>query len=268
MNDLGFTCLIADASLTRDCGGAIRRKIAHQMGIDMKRTVAIALAMILIQPASAQDLGQQEVVVTASRIEQDNYQRDMPAVGLRRTADFLVQEVVIRGDTRDPKQRALEIRQLLQKAVQLASKQGVQLAFGDYILTPLTMANLDEITLTNDNRPDSQKIEFLVKAPLGGKESGTTAEKRIEDYVEAVPEVGRAQMDMSGESSLSIIGPDNYRVQIADKVMEDARALSAKMGSDFAVTIEGLNMPVLWTRAGPSEVMLYIPYKLVIVPKP
>ena len=78
--------------------------------------ITTALAIFLGQSASAQDLGQQEVVVTASRIEQDNYQRDMPAVGLRRTADFLVQEVVIRGDTRDPKQRALEIRQMLQKA--------------------------------------------------------------------------------------------------------------------------------------------------------
>lgn len=234
----------------------------------MKRYLATILTLILATPASAQDLDLQEVVVTGSRIEQDGYQRDMPAVGLRRTADFLVQEVVIRGDTRDPKQRAAEIRQMLQKAVQIASRQGVQLAYGDYILTPLTLDNLDEITLTNDNRPDSQKVEFLVKAPLAGKESGTAAEKRIEDYVEAVPEVGRAQMDVYGDSSLSIVGPDKYRVQIADKVMEDARALSAKMGSDYAVTIEGLNMPVLWTRAGPSEVMLYVPYKLVIVPKP
>jgi hypothetical protein len=234
----------------------------------MKHYLATALTLILVTPASAQDLDSREVVVTASRIEQDDYQRDMPAVGLRRTADFLVQEVVIRGDTRDPKQRTVEIRQMLQKAAQLASRQGVQLAYGDYILTPLTLDNLDEITLSNDNRPDSQKVEFLVKAPLAGKESGAAAEKRIEDYVEAVPEVGRAQMDMYGDSSLSIVGPDKYRVQIADKVMEDAYALSAKMGSDFAVTIEGLNMPVLWTRAGPSEVMLYVPYKLVIVPKP
>ena len=75
-------------------------------------------------------------------------------------------------------------------------------------------------------------------------------------------------MDMSDNSSLSIVGPDQYRVQIADKVMDDARSLSAKMGPDYAVSIEGLNMPVLWTRAGPSDVLLYIPYKLVIVPKP
>lgn len=234
----------------------------------MKRAFIAILAANLAQPASAQDLLSQEVVVTAKRVEQDDYQRDMPAVGLRRTADFLVQEVTIRGDTRDPKQRAAEIREMLKSAVLMAGKHGVQLAFGDYILTPLTLQNLDDVTLTNDNRPDSQKLEFLIKAPLGGSESGTAAQKRIEDYVEAVPEVGRAQMDETGDPSLSIVGPDQYRTQIADKVMEDARAIAAKMGPDYAVTLEGLNMPVLWTRAGSSEVMLYIPYKLVVVPKP
>lgn len=230
--------------------------------------VAAIFALGLFFPAFGQDLSYQEVVVTGQRIEQDDYQRDMPAVGLRRTADFLVQQVVIRGDTRDPKQRSTEIRQMLRNAIQLASKRGVQLAFGDYILTPLTLQNADDVNLTNDNRPDSQKITFLVKASLGGAETGASAQKRIEEYIEAVPEVGRAQMDESEDSSLSIVGPDQYRTQIAEKVMEDARNLAEKMGGGYAVTIEGLNMPVLWTRAGPSEVMLYIPYKLVIVPKP
>jgi len=234
----------------------------------MMKAVLVIAALGLALPVAAQDLASQEVVVTGSRVEQDSYERDMPAVGLRRTADFLVQEVVIRGDTRDPKLRGTEIRQMLARAVEMAGKHGVQLAFGDYILTPLTAANLDEVTLSNDNRPDSQKVEFLVKAPLGGKESGASAEKRIETYVDAVPEVGRAQMDISGDSSLSIVGPDQYRLQIAESVMADARLLSDRMGAGYAVTIEGLNMPVLWTRAGPADVMLYIPYKLVIVPKP
>ncbi|MFM5922918.1 MAG: TonB-dependent receptor, partial [Novosphingobium sp.] len=201
----------------------------------MKGTLVAALALLVAAPALAQDLELQEVVVTGSRIEQDGYQRDMPAVGLRRSADFLVQEVVIRGDTRDPKQRGAEIRQMLRKAVDLAGKHGVQLAFGDYILTALTLDNLDEITLSNDNRPDSQKVTFLVKAPLSASEGGTAAQKRIESYVDAVPEVGRAQMDESGDSSLSIVGPDQYRSQIADKVMEDARSLAGRMGQGYAV---------------------------------
>lgn len=234
----------------------------------MRHLVIFAVALGQTTSAVAQDLASQEIIVTGSRIEQDDYQRDMPAVGLRKTADFLVQEVIIRGDTRDPKQRAVEIRQMLERAVKLAGRHGVQLAYGEYILTPLTTANLDDVVLSSDSRPDSQKIEFLVKAPLSGKEGGAAAAKRIEDYVDAVPEVGRAQMDTSGDSSLSIVGPDQYRMEIAGKVMDDANALSTKMGAGYAVTIEGLNMPVLWTRAGPSEVMLYIPYKLAIVPKP
>jgi hypothetical protein len=150
----------------------------------------------------------------------------------------------------------------------MAGKYGVQLAFGDYILTPLTLQNVDEVTLTNDNRPDSQKLEFLVKAPLGATQTGGAAQKKIEAFIEAVPEVGRAQMDETGDATLSIVGPDQYRTQIADKVMEDARGLAAKMGAGYAVSLEGLNMPVLWTQAGASEVMLYIPYKLVVLPKP
>lgn len=234
----------------------------------MRLWISLVPALLLATPAQAQDLASEEIVVTGSRVEQDSYERDMPAVGLRRPADFLVQEVAIRGDTRDPELRASEIRQMLSRAVEIAGRQGVQLAFGDYVLTPLTLANLDDVTLSNDNRPDSQKIEFLVKAPLGGRESGAAAAKRIADYVEAVPEVGRAQMDMGGDASLSIVGPDQYRMAIAERVMEDARTLAAKMGPDYAVTIEGLNMPVLWTRSGPSDVMLYTPYKLVVVPKP
>lgn len=224
-------------------------------------------AICLSAQALAQDLESQEVIVTGTRIDQDDYSREMPAVGLRRTADFLVQEVVIRGDTRDPKQRAAEIRQMLEKAVRMAEQRGVELAYGDYILTPLTLENVDELDLQSDARPDSQRIDFLVKAPLA-KENGRAAQERIEGYVEAVPEVGRAQMDESGDSTLSIVGPDQYRMQIADKVSEDARALAAKLGDGYAVTIEGLNMPVQWTRSGPSEVLLYVPYKLVIVPKP
>jgi hypothetical protein len=230
--------------------------------------LACAVSAALAVPASAQDLQNAEVVVTGSRVDQEDYSRDMPAVGLRRTADFLVQQVTIRGDTRDQKQRRQEIHEMLARAIALASKHGVELAFGDYILTPLTAATVDDLVIKNDTRPDSERVDFLVKAPLAGKESGTAAEQRISDYVEAVPEVGRAQMDESGDATLSVVGLDSYRGQIADKVAEDARAMAARMGEGYAVKVEGLNMPVQWARSGASEVMLYIPYKLVVVPKP
>lgn len=225
-------------------------------------------ALALSASVQAQDLSTAEVVVTGSRIAQDDYARDMPAVGLRKRADYLVQQVTIRGDTRDGKQRSQEIYAMLAKAVDLAGKSGVELAYGDYILTTLTAANIRELALEKDTRPDSERVNFLVKVRLSDAMSGKDAQEKIKRYVVSVPEVGRAQMDSGDDPTLSVIGPDSYRGQIAAVVGEDARKLAATIGEGYAVQIEGLNMPVQWSRSGPSEVMLYIPYKLVIAPRP
>lgn len=233
------------------------------------RIAVMALALLAVAtPAMAQDLERQEIVVTGSRIEQDDYSDTMPAVGLRRPADFLVQSVVIRGDTRDQTQRRQEIRKMLADAVRRADAMGIELAYGDYILTRLTSDNVDEIGLQSDNRPDSERVVFRVKARLGGTQSGEAAEAQIARYIDSVPEVGRAQMDEWGDSTLSIVGPDSYRPQIAEKIAEDSLAMAARLGDGYGVEIEGLNMPVQWAQSGPGEVLLYIPYRLVVVPRP
>ena len=234
----------------------------------MRLALVAALTLSLAMPATAQDLEGAEIIVTGSRIEQDDFSDAMPAVGLRRPADFLVQTVAIRGDTRDPEQRRREIRAMLSDAVRRADRAGVELAYGDYILTKLTEKNIEEIALERDNRPDSERVTFRVKARLGGAQTGEAAQAQIERYIESVPEVGRAQMDTWGSSTLSIVGPDSYRSQIADRIAEDTNAMAARMGENYAVEVEGLNMPVQWARSGPGEVLLYIPYTLRIVPRP
>ncbi|MBT8427083.1 MAG: TonB-dependent receptor, partial [Erythrobacter sp.] len=167
-----------------------------------------------------------------------------------------------------PTQRRREIRAMLADAVRRADWSGMELAYGDYILTRLTAENIEEIDLQRDNRPDSERVVFRVKARLGGTQTGEAAQAQIENYIQSVPEVGRAQMDSWGSSTLSIVGPDSYRSQIAQKIAEDANARAAQMGDNYAVEVEGLNMPVQWARSGPGEVLLYIPYKLTIVPRP
>lgn len=234
----------------------------------MRKILPILAAIAISAPLAAQDLADAEVIVTASRIQQDDYSDEMPAVGLRRSADFLVQEVVIRGDTRDMEQRRKEIRAMLADAIRRADAAGIELAYGNYVLTRLTPANAGDISLATDNRPDSERVVFLAKAKLGGTQNGETAEKQIARYIDSVPEVGRAQMDTWGDSTLSIVGPDSYRPQIAEKIAEDANAMAGRMGQNYAVEVEGLNMPVQWARSGPGEVILYIPYKLTIVPRP
>ncbi len=237
----------------------------------MKRQMTALCAGLLLLPtnALAQDVGMGEVVVTASRIDQNDYSNDMPAVGLRRSADFLIQEVRVSGDARNEVQRRTEIYSMIEKALNLAKKHGVQLAFGDFVVEPLTLANYTNLTLTDDRaREDSEFTAFLVKFPLANGTTSQDAEKRIASFIDDVPEVGRAQMDKDGDVTFSVVAPDSYRDLIAAKIAEDANKMAEKMGEGYAVQVEGLNMPVQWTRSGLSEVFLFIPYKLVIVPKP
>lgn len=235
----------------------------------MKRLVVPACTMmtLLASPSSAQDEGMSEVVVSAMRREADDYSSDMPAVGLRKTADFAVQEVTVTGDTRDKAQRQSEIYEMIKGAIAAANRNGVQLAYGERTLQALTFENYRDLSLSSDNRPDSERVSFLVKAPLGNGVDGQAAQARITAFVKGVKPVGRAQIAETGDLTLSVVAPDQYRGAVADAIAADAKQMAARMGDGYGVEIEGLNRPVEWTRANLSEVLLFIPYKLVITPR-
>ncbi|WP_338642715.1 TonB-dependent receptor [Novosphingobium olei] len=230
-------------------------------------SLALTATMLLSTTTALAQAEMSEIIVTAQRREADDFDINRPAVGLRRTADFAVQEVTITGDTRDPEKRASEIYAMLASAIEAAPKAGVALAFGETTIQAVTLKNYRDLSLARDNRPDSQKIVFLVKAPLQSGGDARGAQGRINTFVKSVQPAGRALMETTGDLSLSIVGPDQYRPAIADIVAADAKTMAAKLGPDYGVEIEGLNRPVEWARAGLSEVLLYIPYKLTIVPK-
>jgi hypothetical protein len=73
-------------------------------------------------------------------------------------------------------------------------------------------------------------------------------------------------MTASGELTLSVVGPDQYRGRIVDLVSADARAIAARLGPDYAVEARGLDRPVEWSRATLTEVFLYVPYSYTVVP--
>ena len=236
------------------------------------RRFFLAMLAVLPAPALAQDrtateLGEQDIIVTATRREADGFDASQPAVGLRRRADFAIQELTITGDTRDETKRHAEMFDMLRAAIAQAGRNGVQLATGDTVVEPLTAENYRDLTLKKDSRPDAEKLRFLVKTPLGAGTDAKAALDRIDAFVKAVPTVGRALMERSDDLTLSIVAPDQYRPQIIQAVADDARAMAARFGPDYAVEAKGIERPVEWTRAGLTDVLLYIPYQLTVVPK-
>lgn len=231
--------------------------------------LSLAFALAIPLPAEAQngDIGGDEVIVTAMRREADGFEASQPAIGLRRRADFAIQEVTIAGDTRDETKRHAEIYDMVRAAITQAGKSNVQLATGETVVEPLTLANYRDLTLKKDSRPDSERLSFLVKVPLGAGADAKAALDRIDAFVKAVPPVGRAQLERSDDLTLSVVAPDQYRPQIVGLVAEDARQMAARFGADYSVEARGIERPVEWSRAGLTDVLLYIPYQLTVVPK-
>ena len=171
-------------------------------------------------------------------------------------------------DTRDAQKRHDEIFAMIRGAIDLAVKRGgVELATGAVVVEPLTSSTYRNLPLQNDGRPDTDKTTFLIKTRLSAGTDAKAALDRIETFVKDVPTVGRAEMKRSGDLTLSVVSPDQYRGQIIDLVAADARATAAKMGTGYAVEIKGLDRPVDWTRASLTEVFLYLPYAYSVVPR-
>jgi hypothetical protein len=236
------------------------------MSITMR--VLLAIASLLPVPALAQDFNEAEVVVTGSRRETDGFEERRPVVGLRRAADFAILTVTVAGDTRDRDARRGEILAMVKSAIEVAPRSGVELAIGDEIVAPLTLANYRNLGFVNDNRPDTDRTSFLVKVRIGNGVDGVVVRDRINRFIKAVPAVGRAEIRGSSDDfTLSIVGPDKFRGEILDIIAADAKAISARLGTDYGVELRGLDRPVDWSRAGLIEVFLYVPYNMVVRPK-
>lgn len=160
--------------------------------------------------------------------------------------------------------RQEEIYAMTRAAIGQAAQFGVQLSYGSRVLSPLTLNNYKELSLMNDGRPDSQRLYFLAKVPLTGGTTAKTAHEKVTAFVKSVKPVGRALMNEVGDLELSIVAPDQYRGQVTDLIIADAKQLGEKLGPDYTVQIEGLNRPVEWMRAGLSDVFIYVPYRLVV----
>lgn len=226
-----------------------------------------ALTFLSAVPGFAQTAEAQEVVVTGARREAADYSETMPIITLRRTADFAVQEVKIAGDTRDTAKRRDEIYAMIRGAIELSGKYGVELATGDYVVEPLTLANYRNLPLANDGRPDTDRTVFLVKTRLTSGVDAKGALDRITRFISAVPSVGRAEMKAQDDLTLSVVNPDQYRAQIIELIAADAGATAAKFGAGYGVEVKGLDRPVEWARASLTEVFLYLPAAYVVRPK-
>ncbi len=227
---------------------------------------------------SAQEDGSGEIIVTAMRrLNPDDDERNRvrstelatPAAVqmLRRTADFAVQQVIVTGDTTEEDKRREEIYAMTRKAIEAAGNTGVQVATGEVVVEPLTLANYKDLIPEENDDDGGEMIKFLVKVPLSPGIDTKAALSRIEKFIKAVPAVGRAEMKAYSDLTLSVVNPEQYRGRIIDLVAKDTSTTSGRFGPDYGAEVSGLDRPVQWKQASTTEVLLFLPVAATVRPR-
>jgi hypothetical protein len=219
-------------------------------------------------PEKDVDFGNANIVVSASRVRSDfdGYSATVPVVGYQRQADYLLQPITITGDTRDAKQRVEEVYQTIEQFLRAASGQGFTIAYGDAVTADVTSANFRDLPLGPAGRPDTSGVTLFVTTKLVAMDVAT-AQSRLAALIKGFKPVGRALVEHGGDPSLSIVGPDRYRPQIAEAVAKDSARMAALFGEGYAVEVTGLEGTVQWQRRGTTDLFLYIPYRLTVTPR-
>lgn len=228
----------------------------------MRTSCLLLVAWLAAGPLYAQ-AGVEEIVVTASRSEAAR-----PGTALRKTGDFILLRVQVTNDTREEAGRKREIYETLRGALASARRDGsIELSvIDDDLVIPLRVDSAS-VVLSPGSRPDTSTTAISVKTriPAQGAD-GQALISKLKDFVTAIKPVGRTQLEPGGAVDISIVGPDQYRDEIVRLAAEDAKRATAALGADYRVIVQGLDRPVVWTRAGLLELSLFVPYSYVVLP--
>lgn len=237
----------------------------------MLKALWIAGALTLAMASSAVA---QEIVVTGSRIQRNNYDEAppvVPSVTVARRADNLIVTVWVVNDTREAAGRRSELMQTLRNMARAAASQSdIDLSIeDDGQLVPFTEDMISTLTLGVDGgRSDTSMTSLVIKTPIRANDTMDTASGRIEQFVARIEKSGRSLVTINGGWQLSIVNPNQYRLQILAAISEDARATAATFGDGYAVEVSGLANTLTWVQSGPLDLAMFVPYQMTVTPRP
>lgn len=228
------------------------------------RISGICLLLGLIASvASAQEAALEEIVVSGSRIDVDYY--EMPAVTVTKKADFLVQNIRLINDSRSPDVRKTEIIETIGNLIQRSkSTKGMALSYGEGFLEPINLDDESLQLLEDRQRIDTSYVDIYAKVALNQEQSSKAQIADLRDFITGVKKAGRTEILPLGDIGLSIVGPEQYRYEIIEKIATENAKVSQAMNGNCDVTIGGLEGRVQWERTNISELTLYIPYGMEV----
>lgn len=238
----------------------------------MKRSVnglillGIALALPVISAQAQQNLRQERVVINSAQIPNNQ----MPGVRLIRKGDSLLLAVRLINDSLEPNHRREELRKTLANMLAAAeADKAIELSVVDNegYVTPLNSIDQNVDILGSNAQRGMSHIDIRLKTAIPDQSiDGQALVKRLRGFVKSTTTVGRTVVNATGKVDISILNPEQYRLDVIKLITTEIGAITGALGQDYKVVLQGLERPLDWRRVGIVDVELYIPYKFVIIP--
>lgn len=228
----------------------------------MKKVVILLAFALFTTTALGQEVGLEEIVVTGEM------SGGVPGTSLKRPGDFILLKVEITNDSREEKMRKDEIYATLKEMLAAAKDKSIELSVvGDNNLVLPLKLDSATLVLEKGKRADTTNTTISVKTRIPANVNNASAlVAKLKDFVSSIKPVGRTELDKDGDIEISIVNPSQYRDQVLALFAEDAKKVTALLGSDYKVVAEGVDRPVQWVRTGMLDVTIYVPYKYEVLP--
>jgi hypothetical protein len=227
----------------------------------MRRAVFGLIAVSCVAAAAAQGTAE-EVIVTGSYLIDET---QMPAITLRRQADFLAQPIRLVNDSRAAELRTQEIMATVEVMLQRARElRNIELSYGSGMLLPVDLADIATQVTAEAKRIDTSGLDIFVKVALGAADDPKTKLLELRRFLDQTRLTGRTELMRSGEVALSVVDPDKYRYAILGSIAQENTRLLRTLGSSCRSKLIGLQNRVRWERSGIAELTLYVPYSIEI----
>ncbi len=223
-----------------------------------------ALLASTASTASADDTASLDnIEVTGSRISYNDLV-DTPAISITKRGDYLSQTITLINDTRDEAGRRREIHGTIEKLLARAGDT-YSVLHGDTYPIVLTRANHQVETQKDSRRPDVSRVQLQVKLTLtDATTDGEQQVRRLRQFVQDTPKVGRTEIDLSNDTALGMNKPERYRYELIAAIATDSHRVRESIGAGCKVDLDGLNSRIEWERVGPIELLLYVRYSMVV----
>ena len=236
----------------------------------MHRTIftllATGLSLALLSPAAAlAQSSSDEIIVTATKRQQQN----PSGITVTKRGDFLLLEVQIESDAREPSDRLAEIGKTIDAFLTAAkADETIEMSIVEAGTTVrrLTKSNYTQ-GISFGGRPDTSVARIRVKTSIPDKvENSADLATKLSRFVEKIDETGRISISTNGSTAVSVVDPYQYRNEVVTAVVEEINAITTALGPEYVAIIEGLDRQVVWRRKGDIDLSFSLPYKYEIIP--